>query len=607
MLRSRRRCGVVFVMLALLAVVIACVTPHMIITTLGVAVLSGMAFLWTNGENRTLFSLLNQYVATRILIWLGKRQRRKLNEDTLDIQRVQWETLLKRLRKNADTLYGRQHQFSSIKDKDDFCRRIPLTTREHYTELLENTAAGVEKVLVTEKPVILTTSATSGSSNLVLSTKDTRAEFFFQGEAVCADVRRQTFTGTRSPQRILWLFPPSLVHQSGVGLPTGPSPFTFSITNHMLHLCTTPPPALRVQCEGDLLYLHLLFALKNLQIGVVESSSSSNVLYAFRTLQARWEELVDDVEFGRISTRLALDPGVRADLERLVKPDPGRAAELRVQLSQGFQGVARRLWPRLHLVVAMDSGPEQIYGELLRTLYCKGLPLYSPLYAGPEARNFLLCPRSMFCEFLPEESVDMEQFCTFLMDQVEQGHSYELVITNAAGLYRYRTGDIVKVVGFHNQSPVVEFLYRRGEMLNVRGEEVSEALFLSALKKAVAQWPGATLVDYCCAESGILEDSSGGAQPHYQVFLELKGVRNLTEEQRYKLDCSLQRDSAIYKSFRIKGSIGPMKVQLVSEGAIQELRGCMMAFWNISPNEFKMHRVIRYKGHADFLLGKTFS
>ena len=41
-------------------------------------------------------------------------------------------------------------------------------------------------------------------------------------------------------------------------------------------------------------------------------------------------------------------------------------------------------------------------------------------------------------------------------------------------------------------------------MLSVRGEKVSEALFLGALKHAVAQWQGAKLVDYCCAESGIL-------------------------------------------------------------------------------------------------------
>lgn len=31
-------------------------------------------------------------------------------------------------------------------------------------------------------------------------------------------------------------------------------------------------------------------------------------------------------------------------------------------------------------------------------------------------------------------------------------------------------------------------------------------------------------------------ETSGVAQPHYQVFVELKGVRNLTEEQRYKVN-----------------------------------------------------------------------
>lgn len=47
-------------------------------------------------------------------------------------------------------------------------------------------------------------------------------------------------------------------------------------------------------------------------------------------------------------------------------------------------------------------------------------------------------------------------------------------------------------------------------MLNVRGEKVSEALFLDSLKKAVAQWPGAQLVDYSCAESGILGENISG-------------------------------------------------------------------------------------------------
>jgi len=44
--------------------------------------------------------------------------------------------------------------------------------------------------------------------------------------------------------------------------------------------------------------------------------------------------------------------------------------------------------------------------------------------------------------------------------QVEVGQQYELVITNASGLYRYRFGDVIKVVGLHNACPVIEFQYR---------------------------------------------------------------------------------------------------------------------------------------------------
>ena len=67
-----------------------------------------------------------------------------------------------------------------------------------------------------------------------------------------------------------------------------------------------------------------------------------------------------------------------------MKPDPERAAQLRVHFQDGFQGIAKRLWPHLHLVLAVDSGSNEIYGEMLRQSYCKGIPFYSPFYAATE-------------------------------------------------------------------------------------------------------------------------------------------------------------------------------------------------------------------------------
>ena len=49
--------------------------------------------------------------------------------------------------------------------------------------------------------------------------------------------------------------------------------------------------------------------------------------------------------------------------------------------------------------------------------------------------------------------------------QLDVGGVYELVLTTRMGLYRYRMGDIVKVVKFNGKCPVYEFLYRSVKIL----------------------------------------------------------------------------------------------------------------------------------------------
>lgn len=97
--------------------------------------------------------------------------------------------------------------------------------------------------------------------------------------------------------------------------------------------------------------------------------------------------MVEDIERGKVSSALTLEPSLRSRLEALMKPDPVRAAQLRSHFQDGFRGIARRLWPHLHLVLAVDSGSNQIYGEMLRENYGQGVPFYSPFYAATEGRR----------------------------------------------------------------------------------------------------------------------------------------------------------------------------------------------------------------------------
>lgn len=128
------------------------------------------------------------------------------------------------------------------------------------------------------------------------------------------------------------------------------------------------------------------------------------------------------------------------------------------------------------------------------------------------------------------------------------------------------------MAGFHKQCPLVEPVRRESQTLSVRGESIPEEQFCQSLWHALRMWPGAHLIDYVCVESSLLGDSSGPCAPHYEVFLELQGLRDLSEGQRYKLDQCLQEDFPVYKSFRFKGSIGPLRLHLVRPGTFTRLR-----------------------------------
>ncbi|KAG4913113.1 hypothetical protein JHK82_053699 [Glycine max] len=76
-------------------------------------------------------------------------------------------------------------------------------------------------------------------------------------------------------------------------------------------------------------------------------------------------------------------------------------------------------------------------------------------------RDNTVCDASNFCllEFLPFNMKEDKDVSKGTMDysSVEVGKMYEVVVTTYRGYYRYRMGDIVRVVGFYNSPPLVEY------------------------------------------------------------------------------------------------------------------------------------------------------
>ena len=99
------------------------------------------------------------------------------------------------------------------------------------------------------------------------------------------------------------------------------------------------------------------------------------------------------------------------------------------------------------------------------------------------------------------------------MDQLEMGREYELVITNLSGFYRYRIGDVIRVTGFHNQSPMIVFSYRKKQLVSMYGEKITESVMHHAITK-LAEESGTIILEYSIYPDA---DSDPG---HYVVLLE---------------------------------------------------------------------------------------
>ena len=196
-----------------------------------------------------------------------------------------------------------------------------------------------------------------------------------------------------------------------------------------------------------------------------------------------------------------------------------------------------------------------------------------------------------------------------LASEIKMGQLYEAVITNATGLYRYRMGDVVRVVGTYRGTPTFDFQFRAKQMLNVHMEKVSEAAFTGALRRSVDGWPDHQLVDFTTAES-VLDPATAEAgrtadsAPYYLVLLELSGPP-LSPQQAADIDDNLQQDHFVYRSFRVKSSIGPMRVVRVRSGTFAAHRQHAFDTTPVTMQQFKQSRVLRTEELVKFFLDRA--
>jgi hypothetical protein len=177
---------------------------------------------------------------------------------------------------------------------------------------------------------------------------------------------------------------------------------------------------------------------------------------------------------------------------------------------------------------------------------------------------------SHYFEFIPEEEGDSPQPTVLRADELIEGRHYYIVPTTAFGLYRYHIRDVVRVTGFHNKTPLIEFLSKGSHFANLTGEKLSEYHVNQAMRDVLKQLD-LTLTSYSLAPCW----PTGGEDeltPYYGLFVERPDLPGLDVGTKLAqlLDRRLMEVNVEYAAKRDSQRLGAVRLQLLPGGTWQE-------------------------------------
>ena len=484
---------------------------------------------------------------------------------------------------------NRQTEFARCCGLDTRARRrvfetLPVTTYADYAPYIERIAAG-EQHLMSGGTVVYfaNTSGTTGPAKMIPVTrkqmrKGVTTKLTAMGLALRAGVLKP-MRGRFMTIMIDHMNPRTASGQTTGSATTGGFQKVAPINDLIM---TSPVEVSHFPEQMAARYLHLLFGLGEERLWAIVSFFPISVLYAMRDLHTHADELLRDLADGTITARLDLPNDIRRRLERRLRPRPGRARELTALLADGRFTVSD-IWPDVGAILTATGGAFHFYTDQLRP-YLGNVPIFSPVYSASEGTighgfsaerpHYLLLPNMAYTELLPIEEIDDPQARPIPAWQAEPGRSYEIVITTLAGFVRYRLYDIVRVLEFCGQNPVIEFVEREGQVVNVSSEKTAEHHIVEAIDIA-SHLVDEPLVDYFVVPE--IEHTPGVYLLAIEEWQDDCENRQKVREFLCAVEAALCKVAPFYEEERQLGTIGPMEALLLKPGAFERHRNRLIA------------------------------
>lgn len=424
----------------------------------------------------------------------------------------------------AQTQFGKDHNFSNVRNYEDFKTAVPVRDYEALRYYIDKMVDGESDVLWPGKPLYLakTSGTTSGVKYIPLTKASIPNHINSARNALLMYVHETRNTDFISGKMIFLQGSPVLGEKNGIktGRLSG-------IVYHFVpgYLLRNRMPSYTINCIED------------------------------------WETKVEAIAHETLPEKMSLISGI----------PPWVLMYFEKLTAISGKKTVKEIFPDFSLFVyggvnyePYRSKIEAIVGKKIPSI--ETYPASEGFIAYQDSQNaeglLLNVDSGIFFEFIPAGEIFNDNPTRVMLKDVQLGVNYALILNNNAGLWGYNIGDTVKFVSLDPYRIVVtgrikHFISAFGE--HVIGEEVEFALLKAAAEENIE------IVEFTVAPQ--VNPATG--LPFHEWFIEFGTIPADVPSFALKVDAYLQQKNIYYKDLITGKILRSLEITLVKEGGFR--------------------------------------
>jgi len=501
------------------------------------------------------------------------------------------------IEKNAGTAFGKKYLFGNIKSFGEYQKMVPISNYDELSPYINAELNGKAAQLTLEKPVFFAmTSGTTGSSKYIPVTNESltaKSKLVRIWLSAFYKEHPGIFSG-----RILTVVSPEVESLAPSGVPCGAeSGHGYRNIPRTLKSLYSCPYEIYELKSYDAKYYCLLRIAASQRISLIFSCNPSTILLLAKSLGQHTEDIIRDIHDGTVSDKFDIPNSLRSSIGVLLQANSNRATFLEEAATNGAgQLLPKYVWPEMVGITCWKGGTVGMYLDKFDQYFNKDLPIREIGYLASEHRGsipisdkgsagVLAIPTNVY-EFYPADENHQPQGSELLtVDQLEEGKKYYIYVTTLAGLYRYDMNDIIEVLGFYENTPLISFVQKGKGVVSFTGEKLYESQVLSSVNQAFISRQGK--YEFIAAVGEMHDD-----KPRYVFLTEFDDTLPNSEahEMLRDLEITLQRHNQEYASKRASHRIETPILRIIRNGEFDLYRRRMVEKGRLD-GQFKILRL----------------